>query len=51
MRGFAVIVPTALILSKIAQMNGIWLTFPTAELITFIFSVISLMKKDLYKFD
>lgn len=51
MRGFAVIVPTAFILSKIAQMNGIWLTFPTAELITFIFSVIFLMKKDLYKFD
>lgn len=50
MRGFAIIIPSALILSKFFEMNGIWISFVTAELITAIFSVISLLGKKVYSF-
>lgn len=35
LRGFAVIVPMAYLLSSIAQMDGVWLAFPVSEAIVF----------------
>ena len=38
MRGFFVIVPVTFLLSAVLQMTGVWLSFPTAELLTAVFA-------------
>lgn len=43
-RGLIAIVPLALLLSYLFGMNGIWVTFPCAEFITWIIAMFSLIK-------
>lgn len=43
-RGGAVIIPLVLLLSMIAGMNGVWISFPIAELITCAVSVTGVVK-------
>ena len=40
LRGFILIMPSIFILSSIFNMTGVWLSFPTAEILTSIFSFI-----------
>ena len=40
LRGFIIIMPSIFILSSIFNMTGVWLSFPTAEILTSIFSFI-----------
>ncbi len=40
LRGFILIMPSIFILSSIFNMTGVWLSFPTAEILTSIFSLI-----------
>ncbi|WP_028330347.1 MATE family efflux transporter [Brachyspira alvinipulli] len=40
LRGFVIIMPSIFILSSIFNMTGVWLSFPTAEILTSIFSFI-----------
>ena len=40
LRGFIFIMPSILILSSICNMTGVWLSFPAAEILTSIFSLI-----------
>ena len=40
LRGFIIIMPSIFILSSIFNMTGVWLSFPTAEILTSIFSLI-----------
>ncbi|WP_455145296.1 MATE family efflux transporter [Brachyspira pilosicoli] len=40
LRGFIFIMPSIFILSSVFDMTGVWLSFPTAEILTSIFSLI-----------
>lgn len=42
-RGFALIIPAAVILSAIAGMTGVWLAFPLAESVVFVLGIICLI--------
>lgn len=44
LRGFALIVPLAFILSRIFGLRGVWLSFPVTELITTVISFILIFK-------
>lgn len=44
LRGFALVIPLAIILSMIFGINGVWLTVPVTEVIVFIISFIMLLK-------
>lgn len=44
LRGFIIIIPMAFLLSQIAQMNGVWCSFPISELIVTTLSCVMMMK-------
>lgn len=44
LRGFALIIPLAFLLSVLWQMTGLWLAFPVAELLAAVFALILYLK-------
>lgn len=38
LRGFAVIIPMAFVLSSVWKMNGVWISFPASEIVVFLVS-------------
>lgn len=42
LRGFAAIIPIVFLLSHYLGMTGVWLSYPCAELVTFLFSFVFL---------
>ncbi|OEJ15812.1 MATE family efflux transporter [Brachyspira hampsonii] len=49
LRGFIFIMPSIFILSSIFNMTGVWFSFPTAEILTSIFSFIFFINFNKYK--
>ena len=48
LRGFIFIMPSIFILSNIFNMNGVWLSFPAAEILTSVFSFLFFINKNKY---
>lgn len=46
LRGFIFIMPSIFILSSILNMTGVWLSFPTAEILTSVFSLLFFINKN-----
>ncbi|EKV58110.1 MATE family efflux transporter [Brachyspira hampsonii] len=49
LRGFIFIIPSIFILSSLFNMTGVWVSFPTAEILTSIFSFVFFINSNKYK--
>lgn len=50
LRGFIFIMPLIFILSYIFNMTGVWLSFPVAEILSSLFSVLYFIKNNKKRF-
>lgn len=48
LRGFAALIPSVFLLSQFWGLNGVWISFPVAELITLVFSFAFYKRTNLY---